>query len=96
MEMTTLVKPLALKRGTFLGECYCGTDYIGDRHRAEGGYRVLRVEYGKVLAQSPIMPGSVFRRAGSMQLSASQSVNRYKVETALSRPMTRGLKENLL
>ncbi len=65
-------------RKTYLGECYKNKEYIGDLHRVEGGYQVLRVEYGKVLSESPIMPSIAFRRAGGMQLSASQYVKHYE------------------
>lgn len=65
-------------RKTFLGECYKDKEYIGDLHRADGGCQVLRIEYGKVLSESPVLPSTAFRRAGGMQLSASQFVWRYE------------------
>src|SRR5260221_10169971 len=63
---------------TFLGECYKDKEYIGDLHRADGGYQVLRVEYGRGLSESPVMPAAAFRRSGGLQLTASLYVNHYE------------------
>jgi hypothetical protein len=80
MALTKLETPRKLQRGTFLGECYQGDEYVGSLHSTEGGYRVLEVNDGKVYAESSVMHASCFRRAGGLQLSAGQYVKHYQLQ----------------
>ena len=83
IDLRDLPRPRAVVRKQFVGEFLNAQgDYVGDLHQISDpdDYRIVRVEYGKVLAESR----SIFRheivRAGSSALSASRKVNHYKLK----------------
>jgi len=81
LEDLTEVKPRPVPRRGFIGEVRdADGQHVGDLWvDSNGSYRVFRIEYGKILAESESIPKNRIKKTGSMRLSAGSSVDFYKV-----------------